>query len=149
MAYNILMTPSKEMIEKIKGVLDEKDLKPLLLKRFGSSLDKARFDRKGPGTSDVDMLAVVSNTESLPADPLGTFALCYAGKWTPQFIYRHDPRENTPWDVGRQIHLLVVPEWWQLKVENDEALKSAILANPLCDVFIEALLTGKEISFED
>jgi len=53
------------MVTAIKNILDEKGLGVKKINRFGSSLDPDRFDRRGEGTSDIDILAVVQATMPL------------------------------------------------------------------------------------
>lgn len=133
------MVPSKEMVARIHMILSQRELIPLEIHQFGSSLDPDSFDMLGNGRSDIDLLAVVRATEGLEWDEgLPEFHLECKRQQSQSYIYRHHPDPvSRDWDAGRNVHLLVTPGWVAERVKKT--------TNPwpnAANIFAKALLEG-------
>lgn len=144
------MVPSKEMVTAIKEILNEKKLGIRKLVQFGSSLDPDRFDRRGEGTSDFDLLAVVQATMPLEKNTqLNEFRISSVSAAHRHFIYRHEPCNSyAPWSQNREIHLLIAPAWWASDIEKIIAERPTAFDDS-GDVFAKALLKGKKLFPEE
>lgn len=134
------------MVAAIQKILDEKELGVKRLKHFGSSLDPDRFDRRGEGTSDIDLLAIVQATTPLEKSPqLNEFRIGSVSAVKRHFIFRHESgNDYSPWDQNRDIHLLIAPRWWEQDIEKILADDPSAFRDT-GNVFERALLKGKEL----